>query len=203
MPLLVPALHPVKISDLRPTQVTVGLREVKQKRKMWRDRIEKDGPEFLGRHVIPVVLARKERLYMVDHHHLARALADEGVETVLTNPIADLRRMNKKSFWTVFDLKGWCHPYDADGDRVRFSDIPKSIDQLTDDPYRSLAGALRRAGGFAKDISNYSEFLWADFLRRHIEKEQLEHDFSEALATAVKLAKSKESDYLPGWSGVD
>ena len=45
-------------------------------------------------------------------------------------------------------------------------DIPKSIDALIDDPFRSLAGGLRRVGGFAKDTTPFSEFLWADFLRR-------------------------------------
>jgi hypothetical protein len=29
--------------------------------------------------------------------------------------------------------------------------------QLQDDPFRSLAGELRRAGGFAKDTTPYSE----------------------------------------------
>ena len=37
---------------------------------------------------------------------------------------------------------------------------------LVDDPFRSLAGELRRVGGYAKDTTPFSEFLWADFLRR-------------------------------------
>jgi hypothetical protein len=32
-----PRLEPVAILDLRPTQMTVGMREVKAKRKRWRD----------------------------------------------------------------------------------------------------------------------------------------------------------------------
>ena len=31
-----PILKPVAIADLRPTQMTVGVREVKKKRKRWR-----------------------------------------------------------------------------------------------------------------------------------------------------------------------
>jgi len=201
MPVIIPALHPVRLIDLRPTQTTVGFHEVDKKRKAWRKRIQVDGPEFLGRHVIPVILARKDRMYMVDHHHLARALFDEGVEQVLTSTVADLRQVEKASFWTVLDLKKWCHPYDENGERTKFSAIPKTIDKLTDDPYRSLAGALRLAGGYAKDISNYSEFLWADFLRRHINKSAITDDFALALEGALKLAKSKDADYLPGWVG--
>ena len=33
-----PRLEPVAILDLRPTQMTVGMREVKAKRKHWRDK---------------------------------------------------------------------------------------------------------------------------------------------------------------------
>ena len=33
-----PVLMPVAIEDLRPTQLTVGRREVEIKRKAWRDR---------------------------------------------------------------------------------------------------------------------------------------------------------------------
>jgi hypothetical protein len=32
-----PILRPVPIMSLRPTQMTVGLREVKEKRKRWRE----------------------------------------------------------------------------------------------------------------------------------------------------------------------
>ena len=38
-----------------------------------------------------------------------------------------------------------------------------TVAELIDDPFRSLAGELRRAGGFAKDTTPFSEFLWADF----------------------------------------
>jgi hypothetical protein len=32
-----PRVHPVSILSLRPTQMTVGMREVKEKRKRWRE----------------------------------------------------------------------------------------------------------------------------------------------------------------------
>ena len=48
--------------------------------------------------------------------------------------------------------------------------IPSTVSELLDDPFRSLAGELRRAGGYAKAPAPYSEFRWADFLRRRIER---------------------------------
>jgi len=69
-----PILIPVPIAELRPTQITVGMREVAEKRKHWRERADRDGGEFLGRHMIPVLLGSKQPHFVIDHHHLARAL---------------------------------------------------------------------------------------------------------------------------------
>ena len=55
-----PTLKPVPIADLRPTQMTVGVREVKEKRKRWREESKKKGAEFLGKHMIPVVLGPED-----------------------------------------------------------------------------------------------------------------------------------------------
>jgi hypothetical protein len=93
------------------------------------------------------------------------------------------------------------HPFDDRGRRRVYDDLPHSIEGLVDDPFRSLAGELRRAGGFAKDTTPFSEFLWADFLRRRIERKAVESDFDRALHQALDLARSHDADFLPGWCG--
>ena len=196
-----PILHPVAIGALRPTQITVGMREVEAKRKAWRDRKGEKAGEFLGRHMIPVILGPKERPYIIDHHHLGRALLEEGVEHVLVTVVANLERLERDAFWFVLENHNWVHPYDDQGRRRGYQDIPKSVKDLVDDPYRSLAGELRLAGGYAKDTTPFSEFLWADFLRRRLKRKLIEKDFDRAIQQALKLAKSAEADYLPGWSG--
>jgi hypothetical protein len=196
-----PILRPVPIADLRPTQMTVGLREVGEKRRHWREMSELHGSEFLGRHMIPTVLGPKGRHYALDHHHLVRALHDEGVKDVLASVEADLSGLKKASFWVFLDNRAWCHPYDDAGARRDFDAIPESFGDLKDDPYRSLAGELRRAGGFAKDTTPYSEFLWADFLRPRIKPKAIERNFETALDKAMTLAKSLAAAYLPGWCG--
>src|SRR5690349_9603193 len=50
-----PTLKPVSIDTLRPTQMTVGMREVEEKRKRWREHKGKKKSEFLGSHMIPVI----------------------------------------------------------------------------------------------------------------------------------------------------
>jgi hypothetical protein len=64
-----PVLQSVAIADLRPTQITVGMREVQAKRKHWREKKGKKGAEFLGKHMIPVIRGPKDRPYVIDHHH--------------------------------------------------------------------------------------------------------------------------------------
>jgi hypothetical protein len=196
-----PILHPVGIGDLRPTQITVGMREVKAKRKAWRTQWSVRDEEFLGRHMIPVILGPKNRHYIIDHHHLALALLEEGVKNVLVTVVAHLSRLEPAAFWFVLDNHNWMHPFDDEGRRHSYQEIPKSVKDLIDDPFRSLASELRLVGGFAKDTTPYSEFLWADFLRRRIKRKIVETDFRSALEHACKLAKSADADYLPGWCG--
>lgn len=197
-----PRLHPIPIGDLRPTQMTVGYREVKEKRKHFREHgSKKKQDELIGRHTIPVVQGPDKRYYVVDHHHLARALHDEGVEDILVTVIGDLTMVDKDAFWGVMDNKRWVYPYDADGERRHFKDLPKEIADLKDDPFRSLAGELRRAGGFAKDTTPFSEFLWADFLRRKMSRKGVDDDFDQAMKKAMEFAKSQDAIYLPGWCG--
>ncbi len=81
---------------------------------------------------------------------------------VLVAVMADLTMVDPKAFWVVLDNRRWVYPYDAKGERREYRDLPKNIAGLKDDPFRSLAGELRRAGGFAKDTTPFSEFLWAN-----------------------------------------
>jgi hypothetical protein len=196
-----PTLTPIKIVDLRPTQITVGMREVMAKRKHWRETKKIKGEKFLGSHMIPVILGPKARHYVIDHHHLARALHEEGVKDVAVTVVANLSVLDIEAFWVVMDNRNWMHPFDDKGRRRDYADLPKSVTELVDDPFRSLAGELRRAGGFAKDTTPFSEFLWGDFLRRRIKRKFVEQDFDRAIERALQLAKSKEANYLPGWCG--
>jgi hypothetical protein len=196
-----PQLDPVRIASLRPTQMTVGFREVERKRLAWRKRAEVDGPDFLGRHMVPAVIGPGRHYFLIDQHHLLRALHEEGVSHVLVSVVADLGGLAKPLFWTFMDKRNWLHPFDAEGERHDHDRIPKKIGDLTDDPYRSIAGELRRCGGYAKVDTPYSEFLWADFMRRRIPRKLVDKAFERALGKALDLAHHKDADYLPGWCG--
>ena len=97
------------------------------------------------------------------------------------------------------DYQGFAHPFDASGRRVGYRDIPKSLTDLVDDPFRSLAGEVRQRGGFAKVTEPYVEFVWADFFRRRISRKTLSRDFEAAASEALGLAHSPAAEHLPGW----
>jgi hypothetical protein len=196
-----PVLQPTPILSLRPTQMTLGLIEVHEKREAWKAKVSGKLAEFLAAHMVPVIKGLKGEPYLTDHHHLARALYEEGVKSVYITVIADLSRLPEDHFWNMMDFHGWAHPYDAKGRRREYSELPRTIKTMEDDPHRSLAGLLRTQGGFAKDSTPFSEFLWADFLRPRIKAKAIRADFKAALEKALALAKSGEADYLPGWSG--
>ena len=196
-----PLLHPVAIGDLRPTQMTVGYREVTRKRRQWRAHAERSGPDYLGMHMVPVVLGPEHRPWMLDNHHLVRALHEEGVKQVLVRIVSDVSRVPDRLFKVFMDNRNWLHPFDAEGRRRSIESIPRHIGKLADDPYRSLAGELRRAGGYAKDDTHYADFLWADFLRHRIPSDLIEQDFDTAVAKALDIARKPMASYLPGWAG--
>ena len=183
--------------------MTVGMREVKEKRKRWREhKSEKKRAELLGKHMIPVVLGPNERYYVVDHHHLARALHDEGVKDILVTvhrrsldgpARCVLGRDGQQAVGLSLRRQGRTPAFWGSSEIGRL--------ELKDDPFRSLAGELRRAGGFAKDTTPFSEFLWADFLRRKISRKSVEENFDKAMEKALGFARSKDAVYLPGWCG--
>jgi len=189
----------IALDALRPTQMSVGYREVETKRSAWRKADDKQRIALLRSHIVPAVLGPKGHHYIVDHHHFARALLEEKAPYVGVYVLADLSHLAKSEFWTFLDNSDWCHAYDEKGERRALDDIPRRLAGLADDPYRSLVGALIRAGGCAKSSKPFFEFLWADFLRRRIAHKQVEKDFAAALVDAVKLARSDEARALPGW----
>ena len=193
----------VPIADLRPTQMTLGAREVDIKRRLWREADEQGRERMLRRHVVPVVVGPKGRRYVVDHHHFARALLDEQAPALAVFVLADLEHLPKAEFWSFLDNSAWCHAYDENGERCELGDIPKSLTDMADDPFRSLAGELIRAGGCAKSDKPFSEFRWADFMRRRIDRRLVEKEFASALVKALVLAKSLDARALPGWCGPD
>jgi len=191
----------VRLDRMRPTQVTVGYREVQAKRRHWESLGKKERKETISTHWFPAVLGPGNEYYIVDHHHLGLALMEEGVSEARVMLLKNLSWLDTTIFWRMMEHSQWVHPYGVDGERCAYSRLPRSLTRLKDDPYRSLAGEMRTAGGFAKDATPFSEFLWADYLRPRIKPAAIRKDFELALRKALDMAHGQDARYLPGWSG--
>ena len=191
------SIAPVK---LRPTQMTVGKAEVAEKRAQWEKLGKKKRKELLAAHWFPGVLGPKHQVYIVDHHHLGLALCEEGVKEVPVMIQRDFSWLDQDVFWRTMEFNRWAHPYNEHGQRQEYQAIPRTLNDLADDPYRTLAARVRTAGGYSKDATPYSEFLWAEFYRRNL-KLKGDRVGPKQLQDALLLAHSHETAYLPGWSG--
>lgn len=191
----------VSAADLLPTQVTIGMEEVDFKRRRWREKDRDKAASYLRSHNIPIILGPGGRPYIIDRHHFTCALSNEGVSELPASVVADMSALGFDEFWYTLESRGYAHPSDNDGKRWSYDDMPMTVFDLIDDPWRSLAGALKRAGGYAKNKAPYSEFRWADFLRTRITRSTVACDFGRALVLAMDLAQSPEAITLPGWLG--
>ena len=196
-----PALARVRLARLRPTQFTVGYVEVALKAQQWARLGRKLRKAELEHHVFPAVLGPGDEHFIIDHHHLGIALIDEGIKDIFVTVLDDLSYLETTVFWRTMEFRSWSHPYDGRGRRCDYRDMPRRLTQLEDDPYRSVAGLARRAGGFGKDQEPFVEFLWADFFRPRIPVRLIRREPRRATALAVRLARSSDARYLPGWSG--
>lgn len=194
-------LIPESLLKLRPTQMSVGLAEVATKRREWTRLGNKQRHKRLQRQVFPAVLGPDKRCYILDHHHLGLALIEEGVRKVWVSLQDDLSWLSLPVFWRTMEFRAWAHPFDEHGRRRDYSDIPARLTQLQDDPYRTLANRVQDAGGYAKSVMPFAEFLWADFLRGRIGPAAARRASPLAVRTGVRLARSAAARYLPGWSG--
>jgi hypothetical protein len=173
--------------------------EVDDKRKALAAMKHHERREFLEAHPIPAVWGPDEKLYITDHHHLARAAYAESIETGFFWVEADYSNDTPEKFWSQMQAARWAHPVDERGVVQPCNEIPRHVEKLRDDAYRSLAGYVRNAGGYEKTPTAFAEFLWADFFRARIKIGPTRHEFDQAVKQALILARSDTAKALPGY----
>ncbi len=196
-----PALARASLKRLRPTQLSVGYAEVQLKTRQWARLGKKERKLQLEHHVFPAVLGPGRDYYIIDHHHLGIALLEQGIADVFVTVLDDMSWLEPPVFWRTMEFRAWSHPYDNRGVRRDYRDMPQRLTGLKDDPYRSLAGMVRSAGGFAKDQAPFVEFLWSDFFRPLLAARLIKKEPRRATREGVRVARSPAARYLPGWSG--
>ena len=191
----------IELLDLRPTQFTVGLEEVRLRAA----KLKKLGGEELDQAIkqrpVPVALSRGGVSHIVDRHHFARACWEAGVKKLHTELRADLSHLDEQEFWKSMAASRFAHLYDKNGKGpLDPAKLPKDVRGLADDPYRSLAWQVRREGGYDKSDQPFSDFLWAEYFRKHVKIAAGENGVKKAVPEALKLAHSAWASRLPGFS---
>jgi hypothetical protein len=195
-----PKVLEAPLKDLHPTQLTIGLIVVQDKKKHLQSLSSADQRSFMKAHPMPAVIGPDNRFYITDHHHLGRAALDAAVGTAFLEIEEDLSKGSEDAFWKEMNDNQWVHPLDEHGVRHLYNSIPDTLGKLTDDVYRSLAGYVRDKGGYDKTPTAFAEFVWADFFRRNIAIESVRADFALAVHAGISLAQSKIAKYIPGFN---
>ncbi len=206
-----------EIAALHPTQSSVGMAEVKIKAEKLKTKAEKrseaDFVDYLRKHEKeePVTIGPGGVFYITDHHHLARALYDIGEKETYCAIADNLSDAKPDAFWSELEANNEVYLKDQNGNPITPQDLPASVKDLVDNPFRSLAGAVRQSCGFAKGDPNssgedYIEFKWADYLRAHwgetgIAAGDIDANFDAATNAALNLAAAKDAAALPGYTG--
>jgi hypothetical protein len=207
----------VDIQNLMPTQTAVGMEQVALKAVTIRRKIQGSSSKenldsYLRQNPQPIVAGPEDKLYIIDHHHLARALLVSYVPRTYGRIVKDLSGLSQESFWATMERCRWVYPYTAEGERLKsFNDLPQSIGELGDDPFRALAGFVRKAEGFDKVNEPFVEFRWAQRFREKLKlnpkdpkplsAEDIKANFAKAEKAALKFAKTAEAADLPGYNG--
>ena len=155
------------LRDLRPLQGAIGMAEVqvkanaikKDREGEWRD---------LKNDPIKVVRGPGGEFFVTDHHHGARAWMQAGESTGECELQCDLSTLDPDKFWSVLRDHRLARLKDKDGNGVSPGDMPHSIGELTNDPYRSLAYFVRKDHAICRSKmkqKEFAEFEWADWYR--------------------------------------
>ena len=225
--------YKLRIKDLSPTQFAIGKAEIEVRAGRMRKKLKKDPGklhDYLRVRPIPIVV-RGDRFYLVDHHHLVRALYDvENASPgknicVYVKVLGNASSLEEVYFWKTMHADNLVYLFDqAGGGPQPPQTLPVHIKNLAFDPYRSLAWIIREQHGYIKNNEPFSEFKWANFFRTRVLLDQdilagkhtfddfafevdehghleLTDDGREVIDEVMFLAASDEACGLPGFRG--
>ncbi len=191
----------IGIDALHPTQGGVGQIQVDETQATLAGMSAKQLDKLMKKKEIPVVIAPDGSYWLVDRHHLTKALWQQGVKDARVKVIGRLQ--DKANFWSQMQNNHWAWLKDEKGQPLTPEQLPSSIDKLPDYPYRTLAGLLQNAGYFRKDKQVYFvEFAWASWLGKQMQWMPVDNsNLAARLQQAKRLACGSDASDLPGYPG--
>jgi hypothetical protein len=192
----------VEIAALRPTQSAVGMKEVEMRAEKIGKMTAKELEHYLRKHVAPIAIGPGGVPYLLDHQHLARALLQAHAgKTLYAEVKENWSKLSEPEFWARMKEQDWVYLHDETGKTLADpASLPRTIEAMRDDPYRSLAWLVREKDGYLQTESPYADFHWADFFRARVHLGSGTNAFDEATLEAIKVAHSPEAKSLPGYA---
>jgi hypothetical protein len=198
------SLIEVRVDDLQPTQMCVGLAEVRSRQRDFSLESRKERLDYLRGKPVPLVRNRLGQLWMVDRHHRLRALLEMDPEvTTYGYVVAELESEGRDEALTALQQRGWLYLHDGRGNGPWGpAKLPRSLLGLEDDPYRSLVWKLKQEGVIKPQrLIPYHEFRWGAWLRTRPLPPFSSAQLDPALPASRCLAQSAAASHLAGWTG--
>ncbi len=194
----------VRVADLRPTQMCVGLAEVRSRQRDFASETPTERQTYLASKPVPLVEGSGGKYWMVDRHHRLRGLVELDPEaTAFGYVVLELAGATRLEVLEAMHRRGWLYLYDGRGlGPLPASALPPRLPDLLDDPYRSLVWKLKREKRIAaQPLIPFHEFRWGAWLRRRPLPPFSSDRLEPALATARALVASPAASHLAGWTG--
>ncbi len=180
--------------------------EVRNRQRDFRLESPEEQRRYLKRKPVPLVRNRIGKLWMVDRHHRLRALLEiDSVVTTYGYVIQDLSSKTREEALHALQKRGWLYLHDGRGNGPwPARDLPLTLLDLQDDPYRSLVWKLKQEGVITpQPLIPYHEFRWGLWLRTRPMPPFSSKHLEPALPAARRLARSSAASHLAGWKGSD
>jgi hypothetical protein len=194
----------VALADLQPTQLCVGLAEVRSRQADFGDESPAERLDYLRGKPVPLVRSSDGKLWMVDRHHRLRGLiALDPTALAYGYVVLQLTVAERPLVLAELERRGWLYLHDGRGQGpLPATALPTSLLGLQDDPYRSLVWKLKKEKRIAAaPLIPFHEFRWGAWLRSRplppFSSERLE----PALPAARALVRSRAAEHLAGWLG--
>jgi hypothetical protein len=191
------------LRSLRPLQGAIGMMEAVDISEKIRTKPVKEMAN-LANDPIKTVRGPRGNLFITDHHHGAMAWLLAGYASGICQIDPDLSALEPAQFWTTLQERHLIRLADQDGKPISPDALPKSLEQMPDDPYRTFASLVRKAHGFCRanmTRKEFAEFQWADWMRGKLAAAKVAASPADALSDALALVRSPQAADQPGYVG--
>ncbi|MDM7938675.1 MAG: ParB/Srx family N-terminal domain-containing protein [Cyanobium sp. CZS 48M] len=182
------------IGRLQPTQLCLGLAEVRSRARDFARESAAERRRYLRTRPVPVAVSSAGEHWMIDRHHRLRALMEvDSSATAFCSVVLELVGASRAHCLEELNRRGWLYLRDGEGrGPLPPERLPSDLGGLEDDPFRSLVWKLKQEGLIrAQPQVPFLEFHWGLWLRRQELPAFTSMDLSPALPTARTLLQGQ------------